>query len=236
VRDLPSRFDIATPEDEGARRAALAKWITDPRNVLAWRSIVNRVWPYHFGRGIVDTPNDFGQMGSRPTHPELLDWLALWFQEHGGSIKQLHRLILNSAVYQQSSKTDPRYSASDADNTFLWRMNRTRLDAESVRDAVLQITGKLDVTMGGPPVKQFHCEDPNPDNTPIADYSRFDVDSPENFRRSIYRFLFRTLPDPFMDALDCADASQLTPVRNVSMTALQALAMWNDASPRSAFP
>jgi hypothetical protein len=229
VPGLPSQFPLATPNDEGARRAALARWVTDPKNVLAWRSIVNRVWHYHFGRGIVDTPNDFGRMGSPPTHPELLDWLAIWFQEQGGSIKQLHRLILNSAVYQQSSKSDPRFSEMDADNRFLWRMNRARLDAESVRDAVLQITGKLDLTMGGPPVKQFHFEDPNPENTPIADYNRFYLESPQNFRRSIYRFLFRTLPDPFMDTLDCADASQLTPVRNVSTTALQALAMWNNA-------
>jgi hypothetical protein len=111
----------------------------------------------------------------------------------------------------------------------LWRMNRNRLDAESIRDGVLQISGKLDLTMYGPPVKQFYMEDPSPLNTPLVDYSRFDVDKPESFRRSIYRLLFRSIPDPFMDTLDCADASQLTAVRNVSMTALQALAMWNNA-------
>jgi hypothetical protein len=229
VRDLPAVFDLSSANDEGARRAALARWAVDPRNGLTWRSIVNRVWHYHFGRGIVETLNDFGHMGARPSHGELLDWLAVWFQEHGGSIKELHRLILNSAVYQQSCVNDARFAQQDGDNRLLWRMNRTRLDAESIRDAVLQITGKLDSTMGGPPVKQFHFEDPNPENTPVVDYSRFDVDSPESFRRSIYRFLFRTLPDPFLDTLDCADPSQLTPVRNVSITALQALALWNDA-------
>ena len=229
VRDLPAIFELPSDTDEGARRAALARWLVDPKNVLAWRSIVNRIWHYHFGRGIVETLNDFGHMGARPSHPELLDWLAIWFQEHGGSIKELHRLILNSSVYQQSCRNDSRFAELDGDNRLLWRMNRTRLDAESIRDAVLQITGKLDLTMGGPPVKQFHFEDPNPENTPVVDYSRFDVDNPASFRRSIYRFLFRTLPDPFLDTLDCADASQLTPVRNVSITALQALALWNDA-------
>ncbi len=229
VEGIESRFDLPDLNDEGARRAALAKWITNPKNVLAWRSIVNRVWHYHFGRGIVDTPNDFGEMGSKPTHPELLDWLAIWIQEHGGSMKELHRLILNSAVYQQSSEHNAKFAKTDSGNALLWRMNRNRLDAESIRDAVLQISGKLDLKMGGPPVKQFYMEDNNGLNTPIVDYSRFDVDSPENFRRSIYRYLFRSIPDPFMDTLDCADASQLTAVRNVSMTALQALAMWNDA-------
>ncbi|MEO7677897.1 MAG: DUF1553 domain-containing protein, partial [Verrucomicrobiota bacterium] len=98
VAGIPSRFELADPNDEGARRVALAKWMTHPKNVLVWRSIVNRVWHYHFGRGIVETPNDFGRMGSAPTHPELLDWLAIWFQEKGGSIKQLQKLILMSAV------------------------------------------------------------------------------------------------------------------------------------------
>ena len=229
VPGIDPLFKLSNPADEGSRRAALAKWITDPENTLTWRSIVNRVWHYHFGRGIVDTPGDFGEMGSRPTHPELLDWLAIWFRDHDGSFKELHRLIVTSAAYQQSSVDNSEYSRTDSGNQYLWRMNRTRLDAESIRDTVLQIAGKLDRTMGGAPVKQFYMEDPSPLNTPIVDYNRFDVDSPESHRRSIYRFLFRSLPDPFMDTLDCADSSQLTPVRNVSMTALQALSMWNNA-------
>ncbi|MHB1427046.1 MAG: DUF1549 and DUF1553 domain-containing protein, partial [Gemmataceae bacterium] len=224
---LEGRFQLAHPGNEGSRRAALAKWLSDPRNVLTWRSIVNRIWHYHFGRGIVATPNDFGRMGAAPTHPELLDWLALRFRDSGGSLKKLHRLIVTSAVYVQSSRHRPDCARVDADNQYLWRMNRSRLDAESVRDAVLRVTGKLDLKMGGPSIKQF-VQSPGIHRTPKVDYQAFDVDSPGNYRRSVYRFLFRTLPDPFMDTLDCPDASQFTPVRGSSVTALQALAMLND--------
>ena len=227
VPGVPSHFEIADPDEEGQRRAALAKWLTHPDNTLAWRSIVNRVWHYHFGRGIVDSPNDFGRMGSLPTHPELLDWLAVTFRDGGGSLKQLHRLILNSATWQQSSAHDEKSAERDAGNTLLWRMNRTRLDAESIRDAVLQISGQLDLTMGGPPVRQFSLK-PGIHVTPLIDYADFDIDSTGGRRRSIYRLIFRTLPDPFMDAMDCADASQLTSRRNESITALQALAMLNN--------
>ena len=227
VPGVPSHFEIADPDEEGQRRAALAKWLTHPDNTLTWRSIVNRVWHYHFGRGIVDSPNDFGRMGSLPTHPELLDWLAVTFRDGGGSLKQLHRLILNSATWQQSSAHDEKSAERDAGNTLLWRMNRTRLDAESIRDAVLQISGQLDLTMGGPPVRQFSLK-PGIHVTPLIDYADFDIDSTGGRRRSIYRLIFRTLPDPFMDAMDCADASQLTSRRNESITALQALAMLNN--------
>jgi hypothetical protein len=227
LAELQHHFRLTDPKNEGARRAALARWITDPKNVLTWRSIVNRVWHYHFGRGIVGTPNDLGRMGAAPTHPELLDWLAAEFQESGGSLKRLHRLIVTSAVYRQSSRPQPSYAAIDADNHYLWRMNRMRLDAESVRDAVLRATGKLDLKMGGPSVKQF-IQTPGIHVTPNVDYLNFDVDRPENYRRSVYRFLFRTLPDPFMDTLDCPDSSQLTPARNTSVSPLQALAMLNN--------
>jgi cytochrome c553 len=244
---LEGRFKLAPPDDEGTRRAALAKWFSDPKNVLTWRSIVNRVWHYHFGRGIVATPNDFGRMGATPTHPELLDWLAVNFRDSplgarpsrphdaggtpalrcGGSLKMLHRLIVTSSVYKQSSRHRPDCARVDADNHLLARMNRTRLDAESVRDAVLRVTGKLDSKMGGPSIKQF-AQSPGIHRTPKVDYQAFDVDGPGSYRRSVYRFLFRTLPDPFMDTLDCPDASQFTPVRSSSVTALQALAMLND--------
>ncbi len=227
VPELTSRFALADSNDEGERRAALARWIVDPKNTLTWRSIVNRVWHYHFGRGMVDSPNDLGRMGGRPTHPELLDWLATTFRENGGSFKKLHRLILTSSVYRQSSAHNPQFAQIDADNRLLWRMNRSRLDAESIRDATLQIVGKLDLEMGGPSVKQF-VQSPGIHVTPVVDYAKFDVDSRESYRRSIYRFIFRTLPDPFMDSLDCADSSQLTATRNTSVTALQALAMLNN--------
>ena len=227
VSGLEATFSLPDIMNEGTRRAALAKWLAAPENVLTWRSIVNRVWHYHFGRGLVDTPNDFGRMGSTPTHPELLDYLALQFLQSGGSLKQLHRQIVTSAVYRQSSAHRPEFAAVDSDNRLLWRMNRTRLDAECIRDAVLQLTGRLDAQMGGPSVKQF-IQTPGIHVTPMVDYKNFDVDDPANNRRSVYRFIFRTLPDPFMDSLDCADSSQLTPARNVSVTALQALAMLNN--------
>ena len=229
VQSLPWQFpNLKDSQDESARRAALAKWISDPRNTLTWRSIANRVWHHHFGRGIVDTPSDFGRMGSRPTHPELLDYLATVLLDHNGSLKSLHRLIVTSATYRQSSQHNDVHAKIDADNRFLWRANRTRLDAESIRDAVLQVTGRLDLSMGGPSVKQF-IESPGIHVTPNVDYLSFDADAPELRRRSVYRFLFRTLPDPFMETMDCADASQLTPVRSSSVTALQALSMLNNA-------
>ncbi len=227
VPGLPANFALAAPEDEGARRAALAKWLTDPRNVLTWRTIANRVWHYHFGRGIVATPSDLGKMGANPTHPELLDWLAVELRDGGGSLKALHRLIVTSATYRQSSRHHAEYAKVDGDNLLLWRMNVSRLDAECVRDAVLQVSGKLDRRMGGPSVKQF-VQSPGIHVTPKVDYGAFDVDAPAAHRRSVYRFVFRTLPDPFMDVLDCPDASQFAPVRSSSVTPLQALAMLND--------
>lgn len=223
----PPPLSIADPANEAQRRAALAKWLTDRNNVLTWRSIVNRVWHYHFGRGIVATPNDFGRMGATPSHPELLDWLAIWFRDSGGSLKELHRLIVTSDTYKQSSAFNPEYARTDADNAFLWRMNRTRLDAESARDAILSVSGKLDNRMGGPSAQHFALSK-GIHVTPNVEYDKFDVDSPAARRRSVYRFIFRTLPDPFYEALDCPDASQFTPVRAASVTALQALAMMND--------
>jgi hypothetical protein len=227
VSGLESRFRLDDPDDEGARRAALARWLADPKNGLTWRSIANRVWQYHFGRGLVDTPNDFGRMGAPPTHPELLDWLAATLREKDGSLKALHRLIVTSAAYRQSTRHSPACAEIDADNRYLWRMNRTRLDAESIHDAVLLISGKLDRTQGGPSVKQF-LQSPGLHVTPVLDYLHFDPDDPANFRRGVYRFVFRTLPDPFLESLDCPDGSQATPVRGASVTALQALALLND--------
>lgn len=231
VSSVPARFEVGSSAAEGQRRAALARWLTDSRNPLTWRSIVNRVWQLHFGRGIVATPNDFGRMGSLPTHPELLDWLAVWFRDNGQSLKQLHYLIVTSATYRQSSASRPAddvASTLDVDNHYLWRMNRSRLDAESIRDAMLCVTGKLDLRMGGPSDRQFSLT-PGSHVTPIIDYSKFDLDSPLSNRRSVYRFLFRTLPDPFMESLDCPAGDTITPVRDNTVTVQQALALWNDA-------
>lgn len=210
---------------EGARRAALAHWLTDSRNLLTRRSLVNRIWQYHFGRGLVETPNDFGHMGGLPSHPELLDWLAYWFLDHGESIKQLHRLLVTSATYRQSSANRPEAARVDADNRYLWRMNRSRLDAESIRDAMLLISGRLDLRMGGPSDRQFFFKD---DHSPVYDYTRFDIETPAACRRSIYRHLVRSVPDPLMECLDAADASQLVARRYTTLTALQALATLNN--------
>jgi hypothetical protein len=225
VSSLPARFPAQAGDTEGVRRAALAHWITARDNMLTWRSIVNRVWQYHFGAGIVDSPNDFGHMGALPTHPELLDWLAVTFRDQGGRMKQLHKLILMSSTYRQQSITNPANALADSENRYLWRMNRQRLDAESVRDAVLSVAGKLDLTAGGPSAEQFWFKD---DHSPVYDYSRFDIDSPASYRRSVYRFIVRSVPDPFMDRLDCPDASLLTAKRNTTITAIQALALLNN--------
>ncbi|HVU86644.1 MAG TPA: DUF1553 domain-containing protein, partial [Pirellulales bacterium] len=224
--DMPREFLLSDPRDEGSARAALARWIVHPANVLTRRSIVNRVWQYHFGAGLVDTPNDFGRMGAQPSHPELLDWLAVELREHGESLKTLHKRIVTSSVYRQASADDAANNRLDAANRFLWRQNRRRLDAEAVRDAVLATSGKLDLTMHGPSVRQFAFKD---DHSPIYDYARFDVDDPGAYRRSVYRFIVRSVPDPLMECLDCADPSLLTPKRNTTLTALQSLAMLNNA-------
>lgn len=252
VAGLPARFTIHEDAEEDVRRAALAEWLTARDNPLTWRSIVNRVWQHHFGRGLVDTPNDFGRMGTAPSHPELLDWLAVWFRDEAkGSFKELHRLLVTSETYRQASgirnaefgmRNEERgaggrpipHSAfripqsEDPDNRLLSRMNRTRLDAECLRDAMLQISGRLDLRMGGPGDLQFDLQ-PGIHVTPRVDYTKFDVDSVAGRRRSVYRFLFRTLPDPFMDALDCPAGDQLTAARNNSVTVQQALALWNNA-------
>jgi hypothetical protein len=195
--------------------------------MLTWRVIVNRIWHYHFGKGIVDTPNDFGKMGGIPSHPELLDWLAADFINTGGSFKNLHRLIVTSSTFRQVVQHDPIAFAKDADNRLLWRMNRSRLDAETLRDTVLLASGRLDDSMFGPPIKHFIMK-PGIHVTPEADYDRYDVDAPEARRRSVYRYIFRTRPDPLLEALDCPDASQSAPVRSTSVSAPQALVLWNN--------
>ncbi|MBC7852707.1 MAG: DUF1553 domain-containing protein, partial [Pirellulaceae bacterium] len=227
LQQHPAKLSIEDLQQEGQRRAALARWTSDDKNALAWRSIANRIWHYHFGRGIADTPSDFGKMGSPPTHPQLLDWLALELQSSGGSLKTLHRRIVTSGTYRQSSAHEEKNAEIDADNKFLWRMHRSRLEAEQVHDALVQIADSADLAMGGKSVRQF-IQTPGIHVTPNVDYQNFNPDDPANYRRSVYRFIFRTLPDPFMESLDCADASQLTPARTVSVTALQALTMLND--------
>ena len=225
---LPARFEIAQQAtEEGARRAALADWLADERNPLTWRSIANRVWHYHFGRGLSDTPNDFGRMGGMPSHPELLDWLACELRDHGGSLKHLHRLIVTSAAYRQVSVYREEAAKLDADNRLLWRMNRLRLDADSFRDFLLAAADRLDPSLGGPSVRQF-VTGPPVQLTPTLNYEAYDWSLLPKHRRSVYRFVWRGVPDPFMDALDFPDLGMLAPARGFSASALQSLSLYNN--------
>jgi Protein of unknown function (DUF1553)/Protein of unknown function (DUF1549) len=226
LNGLPSRFELPAEHTEGDRRAALAKWLTDEKNPLTWRSIVNRIWRYHMGRGIVESPNDFGKMGQLPTHPEMLDWLAFTFREQGGSIKKLHKLIVTSATYRQSSNSNDAFVKLDAGNAGYWRMNRRRLEAEAIRDSVLFVSGKLDAKLYGPAFQDFVIE--KPEHSPHYEYHLHDPEDPKTHRRSIYRFLVRSQTQPFMTTLDCADPSLQVDKRNETLSAIQALAMLNN--------
>jgi hypothetical protein len=210
--------------DDGEARAALSEWITNSENGLTWRSIANRVWQYHFGQGLVSTPNDFGWAGEEPTHPQLLDWLAVELRDANGSLKHLHRVIVTSATYRQQSLHDEVHAAIDAQNRYLWRMNRRKLEAEAVRDAVLTVSGTMDFAMYGPPVELFNYTH---DHSPRYDYVA--NDDPAVFRRSIYRYVVRSVPDPLFEAFDCADPNFSTPKRHETLTAQQALTLMNDA-------
>ena len=205
-------FKLAANHPESARRAALAKWITRKDNPLTWRSIANRIWLWHFGQGIVETPNDFGRMGLPPSHPKLLDWLALEFRDSGGSFKHLHKLIVTSSTYRQSSALSEKFDQIDSDNRLLWRMNRRRLEAEELRDAILATSGTLNLKLGGPGFYLFKLEKTT--HSPHYEYHKFDPAETKSHRRSIYRFIARSQPDPFMTTLDCADSSQSTPQRD----------------------
>jgi hypothetical protein len=218
----PPVVDLPADAPEGERRRRFAEWVTHPDNPLSWRVIVNRVWQHHFGDGLVRTPNDFGFNGDRPTHPELLDWLAAWFRDSGGRLKALHRLIVTSAAYRQSSAFDARAAEKDADNRLLWRFAPRRLEAEAVRDAMLAASGKLNREAGGPSARPFRVETFN-----SAFYIPFDEDRPEFNRRSVYRMNVTSSRDPVLDVLDCPDPSVKTPRRNATTTPLQALTLMN---------
>jgi len=223
---LPARFELRPDAPEGERRKALAEWLVSPDNPLTWRSAVNRAWLHHFGRGIVDTPSDFGRMGSPPSHPQLLDWLAAEFRDQGGSLKNLHRLIVGSATWRQRADDDPAMAAVDAGNARLWRQNRRRLEAEAIRDAVLAAAGTLDLTAGGPGWQDFRIE--HPENSPHYRYDLADPTDRSTWRRSIYRFIVRSQTQPFMTSLDCADPSMRVEKRTESLSAIQALALLNN--------
>jgi mono/diheme cytochrome c family protein len=225
VPGLDGRFVLRPNHTEGDRRAALAKWLTHPDNPLTWRVMANRVWQYHFGRGLVDTPNDFGRMGQPTTHPKLLDFLAAELREHQ-SMKKLHRLIVTSATYRQVSTSNEANAKRDGDNRFLWRQNRRKLEAEAVRDSILAVAGKLDLTVGGPSFQDFVIE--KPEHSPHYQYHLHDPEDPRAHRRAVYRFVVRSKQQPFMAALDCADPSLAVEKRNETLTPQQALALLNN--------
>ncbi|HVK07896.1 MAG TPA: DUF1549 domain-containing protein, partial [Gemmataceae bacterium] len=222
---LPSEFDLPPEHPEAARRAALAKWLSAPDNPLTWRSAANRVWLYHFGRGIVDTPNDFGRMGQLPTHPELLDWLAAELRDTQ-SLKHLHRLIVTSATYRQASADDPALAKADSSNAYYWRGTRRKLEAEAVRDSLLAVAGKLDRTPFGPGFQDFVID--KPDHSPHYEYHLHDPEDPRAHRRSVYRFIVRSQLQPFLATLDCADPSLPVDKRTQTISPLQALALLNN--------
>jgi hypothetical protein len=224
--EVPRRFlqflgGQAVPPDGGSGRLALAGWLTDPSNPLTARVIVNRVWQHHFGAGLVKTPSDFGTRGSPPSHPELLDYLVTRFVAEGWSIKKLHRLLLLSATYGQSSHTDPTRVAADPENTWLGRFPRRRLSAEEIRDAILAVSGTLDRTPGGPhpfpPEAGWSFTQHNP-FTAVYDHDR----------RSVYLMTQRLRRHPFLALFDGADPNGSTGRRDTTTIPTQALFFLND--------
>jgi hypothetical protein len=209
------------------RRRALAEWLGSQENPLTARVIVNRIWSHHFGQGIVATLDNFGKMGEKPTHPELLDWLAVEFMSRGWSIKQMHRLMMTSEAYQMSSRyQDPGDVEKDPDNQYLWRFRIQRLDAEIVRDAMMAASGALDLTIGGPPVF------PHIPGEILRSMSegiwRKEEDGPRVWRRSIYVYRKRGLPFPMFEVFDLPDQNTSCGRRNVSTVPTQALTLLND--------
>ncbi|WP_201767088.1 DUF1553 domain-containing protein [Novipirellula maiorica] len=220
---LASFGSVSLPADapEQQRRAVLADWITDPANPLTARVMVNRIWQGHFGMGIVETASDFGRMGTKPTHPELLDWMARQFIDSGWSVKQLHREIILSATYRQSNRFDEDGFASDADGRLLWRFPTRRLDAEAIRDAMLMTSGRLDYKMGGRGFNLFNQRGGLSGFTPVESFSG------DGLRRMIYAHKVRRERDAVFGAFDCPDGGQSTARRIESTTPIQALNLFN---------
>jgi hypothetical protein len=207
------------------QRAALARWVASADNPLTARVMVNRLWQHHFGRGIVPTPNDFGLRGERPTHPELLDWLACEFVARGWSLKSMHRLMLLSATYRQSTAVTPEARRIDPDNRLFSRSNRVRLEGEVIRDSLLAVGGRLNRAMGGPGVFP-----PVPAEAVQGSQAwKASPDPLDHVRRSVYVFARRNLRYPFLEAFDLPDSSLSCPKRERSTTATQALTLLNAA-------
>ncbi len=239
--------EIARPGGRtSGRRLALAEWIASRDNPLTARVIVNRIWHHHFGRGIVRSLDNLGRMGDTPTHPELLDWLAVEFMDRGWSFKEMHRLLMTSEAYRMASSF-PNQANADADpeNNLLWRYRPQRIEAEILRDAIMTVSGGIDLTVGGPPVfphipadilfqsdgKGFWCGSPPAGQRITAPSTGFwceEPDRPEVWRRSVYVFRRRSLGFPFFDTFDLPDQNQTAAARNVSTVSTQALTLMNN--------
>ncbi|MDA2938273.1 DUF1553 domain-containing protein [Acidobacteria bacterium AH-259-A15] len=226
--EVPRRFlQILGGQDlpswaRGSGRLQLAEWLSDRQNPLTARVMVNRIWQHHFGKGIVATPSNFGRRGAAPTHPQLLDYLALQFIESGWSIKAMHRRIMLSQTYQLASNGDASNARADADNKLLWKFNRRRLDAEAIRDSLLMISGELDTTMG-----EAHSF-PHQGTWGFTQHKPF-VDVYETKRRSVYLMTQRIQKHPYLSIFDGADTNSSTAGRLVTTTPIQALFMMNSA-------
>ncbi len=222
--DLNSR-DNAVPAP--GRRLALARWIADPQNPLTARVIVNRIWMYHFGRGLVNSPSNFGQSGDAPTHLELLDFLARQFVEHGWQLKPLHKAIVMSATYRQSSDYDAISAGVDPDNSFCWRYPIRRLEAEEIRDCILAVSGKLNPLMYGPGIKP-KIPDSIIDTGSKEMWPKVAREGPEEWRRSVYIFVKRSVLVPMLEGFDAPTATQTCERRMTTTVATQALQLLND--------
>lgn len=230
--DVPNDFGLPEDAPEADRRRELANWIIQTAEPLFARVIVNRVWHYHFGTGIVETPSDFGFNGGRPSHPELLDFLAQQFIEKGFRLKWLHREIMLSATYQQAGLQSTKVQTalhqdaikSDADNRLLWHFPARRLEAEVLRDSMLSAAGRLNENRGGPSFKDVSITFLNG----TTYYEPLDVDDPALFRRTVYRFNPRGGRSSLLDTFDCPDCAATTPRRSTTTTPLQSLSLLND--------
>jgi hypothetical protein len=219
-------LEFPAPQRTSLRRLTFAQWLVDPRNPLTARVIVNRVWQHHFGEGLVRTPSDFGVMGEKPTHPELLGWLAAWFMDHGWSIKSLNRLILQSNAYRMSKQWNSDYGAKDPEDRLLWRVPYQRLEVEAIRDSVLAASGRLNPEMFGPSMY--------PHIPPAALAGNSDPDKiwkesgdRESSRRTIYAFLKRSMLVPMLEVMDLCDVSRTSARRQNTSVATQALTLFN---------
>ena len=216
----PLTLPVETPEQK--RRLQLADWIASPENPLTARVLVNRIWQHHFGAGLVSTPNDFGKNGVRPSHPELLDWLASELVSHGWSIKKLQRQILTSQTWRQSSAPRAEAQKIDATSRLLWRFPPRRLEAEGIRDSILAVSGNLDRTAGGP---SFHLFEVDREN--VVHYHPKEKFGPAESRRMVYALKVRMEQDGIFGSFDCPDGSLVMPKRSMSTTPLQALNLFN---------